>query len=59
MTADYTEMMTQFEIPSNPQNGTLWLQLSGPKAVKEFILDEFGLWQDRSQTARFVRNQDG
>ena len=31
-----------FEIRSIPQDGTVWLHLSGPEGVKEFILDEFG-----------------
>ncbi len=32
-----------FEIHWAPQNGDVWLHLSGPQGVKEFILDEFGL----------------
>jgi hypothetical protein len=32
-----------FEIRWTPQNGDVWLHLSGPQGVKEFILDEFGL----------------
>jgi hypothetical protein len=32
-----------FEIRGTPQNGDVWLHLSGPQGVKEFILDEFGL----------------
>jgi hypothetical protein len=33
----------EFEIHWTPQNGDVWLHLSGPEGVKEFILDEFGL----------------
>jgi hypothetical protein len=32
-----------FEIRWTPQNGAVWLHLSGPEGVKEFILQEFGL----------------
>jgi hypothetical protein len=33
----------RFEIRWTSQNGAVWLNLSGPEGVKEFILDEFGL----------------
>jgi hypothetical protein len=33
----------EFEIRWTRQNGAVWLHLSGPDGVKEFILDEFGL----------------
>jgi hypothetical protein len=32
-----------FEIHWDSENGPVWLHLSGPEGVKEFILDEFGL----------------
>ena len=32
-----------FEIRWTPQNEAVWLNLSGPEGVKEFILQEFGL----------------
>jgi hypothetical protein len=32
-----------FEIRWTPQNEAVWLNLSGPEGVKDFILDEFGL----------------
>jgi len=33
----------EFEILRTRQDETVWLHLSGPEGVKEFILDEFGL----------------
>ena len=33
----------EFEIRWTRQHGAVWLNLSGPEGVKEFILDEFGL----------------
>jgi hypothetical protein len=33
----------EFEIRWTRQNGAVWLNLSGPEGVKDFILDEFGL----------------
>jgi hypothetical protein len=33
----------EFEIRWTRQNGAVWLHLSGPEGVKEFILGEFGL----------------
>ena len=32
-----------FEIHWDPKNGSVWLHLTGPEGVKDFILDEFGL----------------
>ena len=32
-----------FQILWEPRNGPLWLHLTGPRGVKDFILDEFGL----------------
>jgi hypothetical protein len=32
-----------FEIRWTPQNGAVWLNLTGPEGVKDFILDDFGL----------------
>jgi hypothetical protein len=32
----------RFQILWEPQNGPVWLCLTGPKGVKDFILDEFG-----------------
>jgi hypothetical protein len=32
-----------FEIRWTPQNEAVWLHLTGPEGVKDFILDEFGL----------------
>ena len=32
-----------FEIRWTPQDGAVWLNLSGPEGVKDFILEEFGL----------------
>jgi hypothetical protein len=32
-----------FEIRWTPENEAVWLNLSGPEGVKDFILDEFGL----------------
>ena len=31
-----------FEILWEPENGPVWLRLTGPQGVKDFILDEFG-----------------
>jgi hypothetical protein len=31
-----------FEILWEPENGPVWLQLTGPQGVKDFIVDEFG-----------------
>ena len=31
-----------FQILWEPENGPVWLQLTGPRGVKDFILDEFG-----------------
>ena len=31
-----------FKILWEPENGPVWLQLTGPQGVKDFILDEFG-----------------
>jgi hypothetical protein len=33
----------EFEIRWTPQNEAVWLHLTGPEGVKDFILDEFGL----------------
>jgi hypothetical protein len=33
----------EFEMHWPPQDGAVWLNLSGPEGVKDFILDEFGL----------------
>ena len=32
-----------FEVRWDGKNGLVWLRLTGPEGVKEFILDEFGL----------------
>jgi hypothetical protein len=32
-----------FEVRWDRQNGAVWLHLTGPEGVKDFILDEFGL----------------
>jgi hypothetical protein len=32
-----------FEVYWERKNGPVWLRLTGPEGVKEFILDEFGL----------------
>ena len=32
-----------FEILWEPENGPVWLQLTGPQGVKDFIIGEFGL----------------
>ena len=32
-----------FEVRWDRENGSVWLHLTGPEGVKEFILDEFGL----------------
>ena len=32
-----------FEVRWDQQNGAVWLHLTGPEGVKDFILDEFGL----------------
>jgi hypothetical protein len=32
-----------FEIRWTPKDEAVWLNLSGPEGVKDFILDEFGL----------------
>ena len=32
-----------FEVRWDRQNGSVWLHLTGPEGVKDFILDEFGL----------------
>jgi len=31
-----------FEVRWDRKNGSVWLHLTGPEGVKEFILDEFG-----------------
>jgi hypothetical protein len=33
----------RFEIRWTPKSEAVWLNLSGPQGVKDFILDEFGL----------------
>jgi hypothetical protein len=32
-----------FEVRWDQQKGSIWLHLTGPEGVKDFILDEFGL----------------
>ena len=32
-----------FEVRWEGKNGPVWLRLTGPEGIKEFILDEFGL----------------
>jgi hypothetical protein len=32
-----------FEVRWDRQNGSVWLHLTGPEGVKDFILDDFGL----------------
>ena len=32
-----------FEVRWDRQKGSVWLHLTGPEGVKDFILDEFGL----------------